>query len=57
MNSLLWTLVGMGIFNTVVIFFDRFRTPVDVSSRVINAIYTLLLGLWALVLLVKGGQL
>lgn len=55
MKWLLWYLVGISAVNTVVVIFDRFRTPITTLHRAVDAAMTLAMGAWALWLLASGG--
>jgi hypothetical protein len=56
MNALLWTLAITGAINTIACLIDRFQTPVTTGVRVVSAIFTLVITLWAVYLLAKGAQ-
>lgn len=56
MNALLWTLVFFGVLNTLAVIFDRFETQPTLDARIISAMFTFALTLWAIWLLAKGAQ-
>jgi hypothetical protein len=56
-STFLWILVSMGVVNTVAVLFQAARgwpDPVKPSHRVIDAAYTLGVGMFALWFLARG---
>lgn len=54
MSWLLWTLVITAALNTLGVIVTRFEHPMTIGARKFDAIYTLCIGIWALVLLVTS---
>ena len=57
MNTLLWTLIGAGALNTLAILFCFYLgdglPPMANWARLVDALYTAILAVWAVILLVK----